>query len=484
MAPRRQRRLVLLLASLAAAASFTSLADGPEVGSLAPPLNSSKILQAPAGASATWAALRGKAVVIDFWATWCGPCRKSMPHWNQLAEAFKDKPVQFLAVTDEDEGVVAAFLKTNPIHSWVGLDGVGRASTDLYHIEGIPTTVIVNQQGIVVAVAHPIGILPKHIEEVIATGKSSLPRPVARPRSQDQAVEPVPAAKPVFEVSARRSGRIPPGHGGDCWTGSDLTADASGQYVTVKQAILNLFDGRPTLLDCRAALPSDLYDFTVVLPPGASHADRERAVAPMFRSLFGLEIRRTDAEREVYVLTVASTNAPGLALSGPDSSGVGWWGAEGLQLSATSIAGLAHALEGRLGRPVVDATGLTNRYDLRLKWRLSKPQLLPHLMDAEVLNLAEQPDAAKESRLSALQRRQLEAIRGNLSDAEFQSLSAEDRERIRLLRTELAKAEEERFEPGRETVRSAVREQLGLGLSLERRSVPVLVIEKPSPIPD
>src|SRR5262245_37427861 len=88
----------------------------PTVGAEPPPLQLEKVLQAPAGARASWDALQGKVVVLEFWATWCGPCITAIPHLNELADAFKDKPVQFIAITDEDEKVVAPFLKRKPIH--------------------------------------------------------------------------------------------------------------------------------------------------------------------------------------------------------------------------------------------------------------------------------------------------------------------------------------------------------------------------------
>src|SRR6266496_2629536 len=207
-------RAVAVLVVVAGFHSFAASAHGPEVGKEAPSLNLSRVLQAPEGISANWETLRGKVVVIDFWSTWCGPCRESIPHWNQLVDSFKDSPVRFLAVTDENEQVVATFLKRTPIHSWVGLNGLGQSTRDAYRIEGIPTTVIVNQKGVVVAVTHPIRLEPKHIEEVIITGNSSLPHPAQPLVSGDSgdAVEPVANTAPVYEVSVRRSRPRPAGH--------------------------------------------------------------------------------------------------------------------------------------------------------------------------------------------------------------------------------------------------------------------------------
>jgi hypothetical protein len=70
MAPAQRFGFKAMLATWVTIATFGAHGSGPEVGKEAPPLNSSKILQAPAEASAKWEALRGKVVMIDFWATW------------------------------------------------------------------------------------------------------------------------------------------------------------------------------------------------------------------------------------------------------------------------------------------------------------------------------------------------------------------------------------------------------------------------------
>src|SRR4030095_15566093 len=76
---------------------------------------------APEGAGLGWEQLQGKVVVLEFWATWCGPCVATIPHMNELADQFKGEPVQFVALTQEPEKTVAAFLPKTPIHAWVAL---------------------------------------------------------------------------------------------------------------------------------------------------------------------------------------------------------------------------------------------------------------------------------------------------------------------------------------------------------------------------
>lgn len=91
-------------------------------------------------------ALLGKVVVVNFWATWCPPCRKEMPDLDTLYKRFKDQGLVVLAISDEEEAKVRAFLKTQPVSYPVMLDK-GRQVNELYRVEGIPKTYIYGRDG-------------------------------------------------------------------------------------------------------------------------------------------------------------------------------------------------------------------------------------------------------------------------------------------------------------------------------------------------
>lgn len=150
--------------------------DGPRIGDVPPPLGLTKTLQGPPASEISWDKLRGKVVVLEFWATSCAPCVQAIPHLNELVEQFKNKPVVFISVTQENQDVVRAFLKSHPMKVWIGLDDDGVVD-DAFHVVGIPHALIVDAAGHIAAIAHPAAINPENIEEVLAGKKCSLRAP-------------------------------------------------------------------------------------------------------------------------------------------------------------------------------------------------------------------------------------------------------------------------------------------------------------------
>lgn len=104
------------------------------------------------GKSWTLKALRGKVVLVNFWATWCPPCRKEMPDLQALHDRFKGQGLLILAISDEEAGKVQPFVEERKVTYPVLLDP-GRTVNELFRIQGIPKSFVYDRDGKLVAQA-------------------------------------------------------------------------------------------------------------------------------------------------------------------------------------------------------------------------------------------------------------------------------------------------------------------------------------------
>jgi peroxiredoxin/outer membrane lipoprotein-sorting protein len=113
------------------------------LGSTAPPLT---VTPVAGGAPVTLDSLRGKPVLIDFWATWCPPCRESLPHTQDIFKDLGSKGLQVMTVSDEKPETITAFLKKNN-YTFPAFRDEGDKVTRAYGVSGIPTVVIIDKDG-------------------------------------------------------------------------------------------------------------------------------------------------------------------------------------------------------------------------------------------------------------------------------------------------------------------------------------------------
>jgi uncharacterized protein (TIGR03435 family) len=432
--------------------------DGPKTGDIPPPLTLTKTIQGSPAAEISWDKLKGKVVVLEFWATWCGPCVQSIPHLNDLAEQFRDKPVIFISVTSENEDVVRLFLKSHPMKAWLGLDDY-EVLNKTFHVHGIPHAVIVDATGRIAAIAHPTDIKPINLEEVLAGKKCSLPEPVVYTvdESSDKTVlNQVPA---LFEISIREHKMPKNIRGPICmWSGETNGSGFDGKIATVESALEQVFD-KPlsrTVIKCK--LPDGYYDFVLRAPVGHSNELRDGYIAAL-RTTFGIEVKQFSKQMGVYILTQISTNAPGLHKA--DVTGGGGQTGGGFRLNGSTMKGIVYYLELALRKPVFDETGMKGIYDADMKWKLSEAEQLEKGMDRRIWKAIEaNPNG---DWISALPK---ELIEG-------QALENDKR-----LKLELAKPESEQFRPDPDAVIDAARERLGLQLTLEQRPVEILEVNE------
>lgn len=430
--------------------------DSPKIGDVPPALTLSETLQGPPMPEISWNKLKGRVVVLEFWATWCAPCIQAIPHMNDLAEQFKDRPVAFISVTAENQDVVRPFLRDHPMKSWIGLDDY-QVLNKAFRVQTIPHALIIDMKGRVAAIAHPEEIEAKHLEEVLAGKKCSLPAPVISTTDKFSS-EVVPnQSPPLFEISIREH-PMPERFQGSVgiWSSNTDHSQFTGKIATVKSALDAVFGVTSSrmLIDCK--LPDGYYNFELRTPSGSS-SDLQNSFAAALRSTFNLDVRFTTKEMDSYVLTQVNLNAPGLVEV--EKLGGGGRPAGRYYSSGTRFKEVVNNLETLLGRPVFDESGLDGIYSVDLKWKLSAAEQLQVGTD----------------------RRVWRAIEANpegdwIADLPAELREGETLEKVTRLKTELAKPDYERFRPDPETVVEAVRNRLGLKLTPVRRPVDVMEV--------
>jgi len=146
------------------------LAAQATLGAAAPDVTFTAVLNAPAPI-ATLADLRGSAVLIEFWATWCGPCRAQIPHMNELHASHAARGLVVLGLAfGEKQGVVEPFVNNNAMAYPIGFDDGGAAKA--YGVRGIPSAFLIDADGVLVWSGHPAKLVAADIERALVGARA------------------------------------------------------------------------------------------------------------------------------------------------------------------------------------------------------------------------------------------------------------------------------------------------------------------------
>jgi len=359
---------------------------GIKVGSPAPPLTLRKLLQAPDGIRGTWQELRGKAVVIEFWATWCGGCVDNIPHLNELVDEFASRPIQFISITDEtDVDLVKRFLERHPIRGWIAFDEE-EGTFKRYDMEARPQTLLVDRAGTVRALTNPVKVTSQVLEDLLADKPLNIPEPES-PSLPPLGLEPN-APPPLLQVLIR-----PAAPAEVSGTSPISGIEKDGRYTSYGETLRGILSDAYQIPETRVDAPEwcskARYDFSVATP---QHGEGLRwpLVKEVLAGVFQLKSHEEIKETPVYVLRKFAGQEPTLRLATAPGK-TGYWNplkgeVETIGASASSIIRVAQFV---LSDEVFDETGLTGRYDFDLKWDGKEPKsIIAAIRDQLGLELA------------------------------------------------------------------------------------------------
>jgi thiol-disulfide isomerase/thioredoxin len=135
----------------------------------------------------------GKVYVVEFWATWCGPCKVSIPHLTEVQKKYKDKGVTVIGISDEEElGPIKDFVKAQGEKmvytvAWDPKRKVSDGYMTRFKQQGIPTAFIVDQKGKVAWYGHPMVEMDDVLEKVVA--KTFDPVAYAKEKAEREALD-------------------------------------------------------------------------------------------------------------------------------------------------------------------------------------------------------------------------------------------------------------------------------------------------------
>lgn len=334
------------------------------VGKKAPELSIERLLNAPGDVPLSLEGHEGRALVIEFFSIDCPKCREVMPHFNELARELKNQPITFIALTNEDERAVRAFMNEMPMSAYVGLDPDWSMWQD-YAVLGVPLAVVINPDGVIAAIVHPKDLSAPMLRDVIAgrTPNVKLTELLEDPNAPEAQRN---KAIPFMQVEVRPA---QPGERTAIWMGEEFRARAA-TLADLLALVFNVeshkFVSDDLLLDAR-------YDVRITPPtsnPKATEAMLKAVVEQMVQPRFA----KTERAVPVYVLRSKPASAMLLQKGEgqPDIKG-GDGFVEAMNVPIQQIVG---NLQRDLRTPVIDETGLEGGWNFSMKWDPDDPASL------------------------------------------------------------------------------------------------------------
>ena len=368
--------------------SYAQLKNGEPI----PNLKLNTVINAPVKAISV-GQLKGKVVVIDFWATWCGSCIATMPHLGQLQQQYAGK-LQVLAVTDESDKRVRQFLSVRAYKLWFVVD-TGRTLSGYFPHRLIPHTVLISPTGRLIANTSPEFVTSAVIDSVLKNQEVHLPvkKDFVYTTVEDLFKTTFPTADTVKQRFVME-GELPGAPGlsttyrtNPAWSGRRLSA-----INLTLPALYNLAYGNVpylrTIDSTRRSNKTKPYRVDVITQyPDSLLPTMQREL----KKRFDVQARMVRQRRDVYVLKIIDQEKFAKITSNTSGQRTYMASHGAIDQQAITMADFAEFLESYgINKIVIDETGNQTKYDIKFTFQPENPQSLTDVLTNMGLQLDKQ----------------------------------------------------------------------------------------------
>jgi len=334
-----------------------------DVGTSAPQVAIPHALQ-PVASSALEGRHDNEALILEFWATWCGPCVESIEHTNRLVQDAGPN-VRVLWITDEAEEIAASFVTKHPLQGVVVIDD-DSSLFEAFEVNSRPTLVVIDRAGIIRFIGHPKDLDSKTLADAIS-GKS-LPeeRQVGLMKNRNN---------PLLEVVITPSAT---GEFGKSQSAQHL--DVEGQTLEMLLVDAHGLRGYPFVYE--GTFPEYRYDAKI------RRSNRDTSLEDLLARAIddALGLRTTLELRRSAVFELRNVEFKGTPMS--ESHYSLSLGSDGVTAEC-SFGQLVEIFSMEAQRPVVDVTKLPGNYKFALTWKRGDLKSLKESLQALGLSLKE-----------------------------------------------------------------------------------------------
>jgi len=381
------RKLSLILILLINYA-FAQIKNGEQV----PDLNFQPILNAPVK-QVTLSQLKGKVVLVEFWATWCGSCIVAMPHLNELQKKYADK-LQVITVTDETEKRTNQFLAVKHFNFWFAVD-TGRQMAKLFPHQLIPHTVLIDEDGKLIANTSPELVTEKVMDSLLSKKEIHLAEKKDNPMDYEEIIKKYFAADDTVKT---RFNMLPEMKGapGLSTTWLDNQAFNGRRLTCLNLGLSSLYrlanNGFPysrTVDKTDKGQKYPVYCLDIII---AKKGDLLPTLKQELAKRFDLQAKVETQTKDAYVLKI--TEPEKFKTVARNTSGKRTYYARHGEIDqqGMTMKDFADFLEtfgaGRL--PVVDETGNQGKFDIKFTWQPENPASLTEVLSGMGLTLEKQ----------------------------------------------------------------------------------------------